>query len=236
MKAGIIAAGLGERLRRGGIPGPKPLVRVAGTTLIEHALASVRAAGVHEVACIINEQSAAVEAHCRAHVGDMTLTFVRRTTPSSMESLFALAPHLTADPAPFLLLTVDAIVSPAAMGEFVVAAARRDADAVLAVNTFVDDEKPLHVARRPDGRVAALGPAAATSTFVSAGFYVFRPTIFREVDTARAAGLSALRQFLGHLLASGYALYAEPVPKCVDVDRPEDVATADAFVRSGYSA
>jgi NDP-sugar pyrophosphorylase family protein len=210
---------------------------VAGTPLIEHALASVRAAGVAEVACIINEASGAVEDHCRAHVHDLALTFVRRTTPSSMESLFALAPHLGAGGGPFLLTTVDAIVSPAAMRAFVAAAtARPDADAVLAVNTFIDDEKPLHVARRHDGRIEALGPAAAASPLVTAGFYVLRPTVFREIAAARAARLSALRQFLGHLLASGYAMYAEAVPKCVDVDRPEDIVTADAFVRSGYRA
>jgi hypothetical protein len=45
-----------------------------------------------------------------------------------------------------------------------------------------------------------------------------------------------LREFLGHLLASGYRLYGEPVPKTVDVDRPEDIAAAEAFIRSGFAA
>ena len=237
MRAAIIAAGHGERLSRGGVPGPKPLVQVAGRALIEHTLASVRAAGVSEVACIINEASGAVEDHCRARVHDLALTFVRRTTPSSMESLFTLAPRVSVDDAPFLLLTVDAIVSPAAMRAFVAAAAAHaGADGVLAVNTFIDDEKPLHVACRSDGRIVALGPEAAGSGLVTAGFYVFRPSIFREIAAARAARLTALRQFLAHLLASGYVLFAATVPKCVDVDRPEDVATAEAFVRSGYQA
>ena len=238
MKAAIIAAGQGVRLRGAGGPAPKPLVRVGGTTLIERTLASIRAAGLHEVVCIINQESAAVERHCRQHVTDLSLTFIQRTTPSSMESLFTLAPHLVGPRAgAFLLLTVDAIVAPDAMRDFVEAAlARRDADGVLAINTFVDDEKPLHVECGAHGRITAIGGPATRSPFVTAGFYVLRPTIFREIEAARAARLTALRQFLAHLLAHGYVLDAEAVPKCVDVDRPEDIATAEAFIRSGYRA
>ncbi len=235
MKAGIIAAGHGERLRAGGIREPKPLVRVAGTALIDHTLHAIRTAGLLQVACIVNEESAAVEAHCRETARGLSVTFLRRTTPSSMESLFALEPHLR--DGRFLLLTVDGIVAPAAVRDFVTTAIRRhDADAVLAVNSFIDDEKPLHVACSADGRITSLGKAAAASPLVTAGFYVLRSTIFAEVDAARAAGLMALRDFFAHLLVRGYRMYAEHVPKCIDVDRPQDLSAAEAFVRSGYRA
>ena len=152
-----------------------------------------------------------------------------------MESLFALAPKLGSEP--FLILTVDAIVSPAAVRDFALASAKRPyADAVLAVNDFIDDEKPLFVASAVDGRIEAIGPDAAGSPLVTAGFYVFRPNVFAEIEAARAQRFTALRQFLHHLLARGYAVFAERVPKCVDVDRPEDVAVAEAFIRSGYTA
>ncbi|MBI4514677.1 MAG: NTP transferase domain-containing protein [Deltaproteobacteria bacterium] len=235
MKAGIIAAGQGERLARAGVHGPKPLVRVGGLPLIAHTLNGIRAAGIAEVACIINEDSAAVAAYCHAQAPDLSFTFVHRSTPSSMESLFALAPHL--DGESFLLLTVDAIIAPAAVGAFARAAAERaDADGVLALNDFVDDEKPLRVRCDNNGRITAIGAAAADSPLITAGFYTLRPAIFAEIEAARAAGLSALRQFLGHLIARGYRLYGQPVPKCVDVDRAEDIVTAEAFIRSGYTA
>ena len=234
MIAGIIAAGQGERLRDVAAGRPKPLVRVAGKSLIEHTLDSIRAAGIRDVVCIINQESAAVERHCRERVADLHLEFVHRTTPSSMESLFTLAPHLGTQP--FLILTVDAIVAPQEMRDFVAAAALRDtADGILAVNDFVDDEKPLRVACEANGRIAAIGAEAAASPLVTAGFYVFRPAIFAEIDAARAARFTALRQFLHHLLGRGYALFGERVAKCVDVDRPEDVAVAEAFVRGGYA-
>jgi len=239
MRGGVIAAGYGERLAAAGLGVPKPLVVVAGRTLIERTLDGLRAAGVSRVACIVNEESRAVAAYCREQVRDLAMTFVVRTTPSSMESLFAIAPllHEPGSNDPFLITTVDTIVAPAAVADFTRAALRReDADAVLALTSFVDDEKPLHAACAADGRLVGLGPDAGTSATVTAGFYLFRPAILAEVDAARAARFTALRQFLGHLLARGYRLYGERVPKCVDVDRPGDLVAAEKFVRGGYAS
>jgi len=235
MRVGIIAAGTGERLRQGGYTQPKPLVRVAGKPLIDYVLAGVAATGASDVACIVNEASHGIEEHCRGQWPDLQFTFIRRTTPSSMESLFTLEPVLRGGP--FLLLTVDAIFAPQVLRDFLTAtAAYPTARGVLAVNNFVDDEKPLRVQLEGDGRIRALGPEARDGGLVTAGFYVFDPVIFTEVAAARQRQLTALRQFLGHLLECGHTLYGQRVPKTVDVDRPEDIATAEAFVRGGFVA
>jgi len=232
MKAAIIAAGLGERLRAAGISQPKPLVPVAGRALIDYALAGIVAAGIREVACIVNEESSGIEEHCERQCPDLRFRFVRRTTPSSMESLFALSPLLEER---FVLLTVDAVFSPSTLRNFLVSTdCRTAADGVLALSTFVDDEKPLWARVATDARITALGAAARDSGLVTAGFYVFNPTIFSEITAARRAAFSALRQFLGHLLDRQYALYGKRVGKTVDVDRPEDISSAEAFVGSGF--
>lgn len=237
MKAGIIAAGLGERLRDAGIATPKPLVTVAGRALVDHVLDAVAAAGIEDVVCIFNAEPAgdAVEAHCRRRGRGPRLEILRRTTPSSMESLFAIAPHLGAAAA--VVLTVDAVFPAAVLRDFLQAAARHgEADVVLAATDFVDDEKPLRIALAGDGRVVALGAAAAASPLVTAGFYVFHPRVFADLDAARGAGLTALRQWLGWLLERGHRLAGVPLGKTVDVDRAEDIAAAEAYVRSGFSA
>ncbi|HYD49019.1 MAG TPA: NDP-sugar synthase [Terriglobales bacterium] len=233
MKAAILAAGLGERLQQVGIATPKPLLPVAGKALIDHTLAGVVAAGLTTVAGIVNEIHDGVEEHCRQRWPELRFEWVRRTTPSSMESLFALAPLLDE---PFLLLTVDAIVAPDVLAEFVAMSRLRwpAADGVLALTSFVDDEKPLWVRRREDGRLIELGADAAGSDWITSGFYLFRPTIFAEIEAARCQRFTALRQFLGHLLARGCDLRGAVVGKTVDVDRPEDVATAEAFIAAGY--
>lgn len=233
MKAGLIAAGMGERMRAGGVFVPKPLIAVGGRPLVDHVLDAVAAAGIVEAACIFNAEPAfdAVEAHCRARPGPPRLRILRRTTPNSMESLFALAPFLAG--APFLALTVDAVFAPADLRAFLAAAlALPDQDVVLALTDFVDDEAPLRVALGDDGRVTAMGAGAGNSPLATAGFYFFNPRIFAEAVVARTEGLGALRQLLAHLRARGYRCYGVRIGKTVDVDRPEDIAVAEAFVRS----
>src|SRR5258706_193206 len=56
LRAGVIAAGRGDRLRQADQT-LKPLVRVGGRTLIERVLASIAEAGASEVVVIINEES-----------------------------------------------------------------------------------------------------------------------------------------------------------------------------------
>lgn len=234
MKAALIAAGHGDRLQEAGIQVPKPLVQIAGRPLIDHVLGNVAATGITEMACIFNEQFDAVEEHCRRNTHGLRLDIVRRTTPSSMESLFTLAPFLLAER--FLLLTVDAVFGPRVLPEFLAAARQRDdADGVLAVNDFIDDEKPLRVVLDDGGWIKAIGPGAEGSPIITAGFYVFRPSIFAEIEAARRARFTALRQFLGHLLARRYRLSGAMVPKTIDVDRPGDIAVAEAFVRGGFA-
>ncbi len=228
MKAAILAAGLGERLAAGGVAVPKPLVTVAGEPLIARAIRAAAAAGAAAVACIVNDRQPAVAEYLRAHSWPVPLELLVRTTASSMESLFALAPLLTSDP--FLLLTVDAVCAPGNLPRFLSRARRLPAAAgVLALTRFVDDEKPLWVQLAAGGRIAAFGEPGRPR-LVTAGFYYFRPEIFSRMAAARAVGLGALRQFLSLLAASGLPLYGVPVARTMDIDRPQDLQRAEAWL------
>jgi NDP-sugar pyrophosphorylase family protein len=232
LKAAVIAAGSGDRLRRAGIPQPKPLVPIAGVPLIERVLGALASVDIEDVALILNarSESDAAEQHCRCALPHLKLEILRQNTPSSMESLFALAPYLQTGP--FLLLTVDAIFGPRVLPALLDGwTARPNADGVLAVHGYIDDEKPLRVRVDSMQRITAIGSAASDSPLITAGLYLFTPRIFDEIAAARAAGYSALREFLSHLARHGYRLFARRVPKTVDVDRPEDILVAEQLVR-----
>jgi len=245
MKAGLIAAGLGERLQTAGVATPKPLVRVAGRALVDHVLDALAEAGIAEVACLFNAEPGtdAVEAHCRGRGRAPRLEIRRKTTPSSIESLREVVKILSPHPGPLpageeisaLILTVDAVFAPATLRAFVAAAARwPDADAVLAVTDHVDDEKPLHATLDGCGRITALGTAAAGGEWITAGFYVIGPRALAAIAAARPGQFAALRAFLAHLVDGGSLVYGVPMGKTLDVDRPQDIAAAEAFVRRGY--
>lgn len=230
MKMGIIAAGKGERLARGGIVTPKPLVSVGARPLIARIIDAAAQIPVSSIAVIVNDLDPAVAGYLRSIRSPAPLDLVVKTTPSSMESLFCLAPFL--DDEPFVLFTVDVVFAQRTLKDFLQAAESiRSSSGVLALTRFVDDEKPLWVAVDGSNRITAMGDAAEGSPYVTAGFYYFTPEIFNEIDAARRRNLNALRGFLGHLIDSGYMVSGVPVSKTVDVDYPEDIEKAEAFLK-----
>jgi len=231
-RAGVIAAGRGERLQTGA-PRLKPLVSVAGSTLIDRVLQSLSEVAPSEVVLIVNEDSLAVREHVLSQSWPFDLRWIVQTTPSSMHSFLLVVEALasTGDAGPFLISTVDTVATPGTFSTFGAACRRSSADVTLAVAPPDDDEKPLLVRLDHGSRVEAIGARAAGAPWATSGFYAVRPSILREAAAARRDGLMALRAFLERLLDSGYDVQAIPVAAGVDVDRPSDIHAAEAFLR-----
>ncbi len=233
MKAAVIAAGQGTRLAARGVKTPKPLVAINGEPMIARVIRMASLLGASSAACIINEQASEVADYLKQTTWPVPLELVVRTTPSSMESLFHLAPLLKEKP--FLLFTVDAIFKLSTLKAFLQECrtcfeTHPQARGVLALTDYVDDEKPLRAQINAHNQIIALGPAAETSPLITAGFYYFDPAVFEMVETARARKLSALRQFLALLIEKGYPLSGAMTAKTIDVDHPQDIAKAQAFL------
>lgn len=229
LRGGVLAAGRGERLRRG--PSDlKPLTRVGEETLIEHVLKSMAKAGADEVTVIINEDSEAVRDHVARSEWPFALRWIIETTPTSMHSFLRLVETLAADDhdGPFLLSTVDTVTSPNAYADFIARARLDEAAITLGLTSPGNDEKPLLVRLAAgDSSIAAFGEGE----YATAGVYAVRQIILREADAARRDGLEALRTFLGRLLERGYRLSGIPMARSIDVDHPADIAEAETFLR-----
>jgi NDP-sugar pyrophosphorylase family protein len=230
LRAGILAAGRGERLRSHASP-LKPLAIVSGETLIERVLKSMAEAGASEVVVIINEDSEVVRDHVTEKKWPFALRWIVETTPSSMHSFLRLIEVLASDgnDGPFLVSTVDTVAGPNAYAEFMERAYRESAAVTLALTSAGDDEKPLLVRlAAEESRIAAFGEGE----YATAGVYAVRPIILIEAEEARQDGVDALRKFFGRLLDRGYPLAGIPISRSIDVDHPADIETAEAFLRS----
>lgn len=235
MKMAIIAAGKGERLVSGGISTPKPLVSIGGRPLIARIIDAGTILGMSSVSCIVNDLNPQVEEFLRKSPWPIPLDMVVKTTPNSMESLFCLAPLLLDEP--FLLFTVDVVFHVQTIRDFLEKAkAMSGLQGALALTDHVDDEKPLWVAIDASHRITAMGDGAKGSGYITSGFYYFSPGIFAMIEEARRRNLSALRQFLCLLVDAGAPLYGLRVSKTLDVDYPEDIGKAEAFLRSTEAA
>jgi NDP-sugar pyrophosphorylase family protein len=232
LRAGVIAAGRGDRLKPG-MNCLKPLVPISGRTLIERVLASIGTASATEVVVIINEASQAVQGHVSALDWPFAIRWIVETTPSSMHSFLRVLESLaeSGDPGPFLISTVDTVAAPGAFAQFVDEGRNHaEADVTLALTAPGDDEKPLLVSLE-GSRVSAMGEAVVASPYATAGYYLVRPSILREAAQARLLGLGALRAYFSLLLERGYRIEGIPVGESMDVDRPIDVVAAEEFLR-----
>jgi NDP-sugar pyrophosphorylase family protein len=230
MKAGILAAGDGSRLAKAGISTPKPLVKVGGMSLIERTMRALVDSGVDEIALIVNENMAGVAAEVERFRLPVPVRAVIRSTPSSMHSLHELASQLGKQR--FVLCTVDSIMRSDEFRAFIRQYEMHpEIDVLLSYTDFVDDENPLRVAVDGHERIVGLGQAAASSPYVTLGLYGMSPSIFPILDRAVVEGVHRLRNFLGRVLEEGFSMSGRRISKGIDVDRPEDVQVAEAFLR-----
>ena len=226
LTGGIIAAGEGSRLRRDGFTVSKPLVEVAGLSLIEAVIRNFEAAGITPLVIIVNEREMDCVARVRERFPRLPVRFIVKTTASSLESFLEVTG--TPEDGRMLVSTVDAWCRPADFTRFVEAAMQRPPGAtVLAVTPFVADEKPLWVDLDADGRVQALGGSGGA--LVTAGMYLVPASVRRLTPPG---DLARLRELLMWLHRQGHPMYGHVIPKVVDVDRAEDVTLAEALERA----
>jgi len=220
---GILAAGEGSRLKRDGWDLPKPLVPIAGVSLLEHTLGNFQAAGICRVTIIFNETEEECARIAHERFPKIDLDIVIRTTASSYESYRTIAPRLGTGAA--LVSTIDAWCPQESFVAFVDAASATPESTVLAVTRFVEDERPLWVSIDPSGRVTGLGGGSGDA--VTAGIYVFSERARRRAP----ADLPRLRDYLAWIVQNGEPVRAIEIPKVVDVDWRADVAAAEEMAR-----
>ena len=221
LQGGVIAAGLGTRLRADGYRVSKAMTPVGGRPLVAHALDRFRAVGVRRVTVIVNEDSDDCRRWFEGNAGDLDLDLVVRSTPSSYASFEIVAGRLAKAPA--VITTVDAIMPVDDFRRFVATAAGFADDAtVLGLTTHVDDENPLWaMLDGPGGRVLRLGDPGGGH--VTAGLY----WLPERRPSAPATGFARLRDYLKWLTEQG-RVFGVVLPLVFDVDRARDISAAEA--------
>lgn len=230
MRFAVIGAGEGSRLKEDGILVPKPLVRICGVPLSERILRIAARQGATSLHMIINSSFPEVKAYLESIDFGVPLDCRLLSTPSSMHTLFALAPQLKGEP--FCLATVDTVFRENEFQDFIrFAASSQNTDGVLAVTGFICDERPLCVDVDKDQNILAFMDSKGNLDWATGGIYYFSPRIFDEMEFAVGSGVMRLRNFLRLLLRRGYALKAFPFSKIIDVDRLSDIQEAERFLQ-----
>ena len=227
----ILAGGEGSRLAAGGIAVPKPLVEVAGRPQIVGLLETFAALGCSSLTCAVRADFPAVRRLLDGRRFGAPLTVVTCRTPSSLHTLVEGLRGMAAGPV--FCSMVDTVMRPEDWKAVYGAAGRfleEGAELVLAVTPYVDDESPVYVSRRGDGDVRAVSDEPVTPVCVTGGVYGLSTAARVAAADAVARGVHKMRAFLKGLVAEGRRVAAVEVPRIIDIDRPSDLETANAWL------
>lgn len=236
MNFGIIAAGEGSRLVQEGVRLPKPLVRIDGQPMISRLIDIFTDCGAESVSVIVNEQMTEVADFLRALSESLPclLNLIVKTTPTSMHSFYELS-SIMEGKGRFIMTTVDTIFREDDFRKYVNAfkESPTDVDGMMAVTSYIDDEKPLYVATDKDGFITAfLDTHEQGVKYVSGGIYGLSensiPVLRRCIDE----GVGRMRNYQRALVAAGLRLKAYDMNKILDVDHASDIEKAEAFLKS----
>jgi len=228
MKAVVLAAGEGTRMRPLTANLPKPLLPVAGKPFLRHTLEAIRAAGIRDVAILIGWQGHRIRESFRdGEALRLSIVYEEQTERlGTAHAIGRMRRHVTDG---FLSVNGDVVVSGAAL-KAMVAHHRKVGGPVIAL-AEVPDPRPFGVVKVDDGRVIGLEekPKDPKSRLINAGIYIFDEDIFPLIDkTPRSPrGEYEITDTIQSLLATrdvyGFRLPGE----WIDVGRPWDLLRAN---------
>ncbi|QEY59841.1 nucleotidyltransferase family protein [Pseudomonas sp. C27(2019)] len=217
MRAMILAAGKGERMRPLTLHTPKPLIPVAGVPLIEYHLRALARAGIEEV--VINH--AWLGEKIEAHLGDgerfsVRITYSRESQPlETGGGIFRALPQL--GDAPFIVINGDVLT------DYDFAALPQTLDG-LAHLVLVDN--PEH---HPEGdfslQQGQVVMPDATNTLTYSGIALLHPHLFADCFT----GAFKLAPLLREAMTQGRVSGEHFTGRWIDIGTPERLAAAQAL-------
>ena len=230
-KAVILAAGRGSRMKGLTAERPKPMLPLSGRPMLTYVIEAIESAGITEILLIVGYKAEMVEDYFAAHPPTRArLSYKLQASQNGTGSAALLAREFAAGE-PFLLTFGDIIVDSSTYSGLLDRAA--GAEAVLALKSvddpyrgaavYVDNDRITRIIEKPP-------QGGSTTPWVNAGVYLFRSSIFEELDRIPLSPRSEyeLTDAIHQLLAAGRTLRWVGIDgHWRDVGRPEDLPEAE---------
>jgi NDP-sugar pyrophosphorylase family protein len=237
MKAFILAAGLGTRLRSLGLDVPKVMVPIAGRPLLEHHIALLREQGIREL--IVNLHY--LPEKITEHFGDgskfgVHITYSREPKLLGTAGAVKKMEHLLRD-GTFIVMYGDNLIQI----EFAPLVEFHRARRAMATVALFESPEPWTggvVETETDGRVRRFvekpDPKEVSTNLINAGIYVLESEVLDAIPAGQFCDFG--RDVFPKLLAAGKAVYAmKPKAYVQDIGTPERLAKAQRDFEKGLA-
>lgn len=228
MKAVVLAAGIGKRMRPLTNGRPKALVELGGKPLLEHVLQSLEGAGVKEAVIVTGYLGEKVRERFGKRFGKLKLSYVRQRIPMGTAHALLKARKKIGGSNRFLVGSADVIVKASLWkslaskkGFDAVVALRREANPKRFGVALVSGKKLMQIVEKPLGKIE--------SNLVNVGAYALSGKIFPVLRKTRVSsrGEFELTDSINALAAEGKASFVVYRGKCLDIGTKADLRKAE---------
>ncbi|RZN36591.1 MAG: glucose-1-phosphate thymidylyltransferase [Methanosarcinales archaeon] len=230
MKAVILAAGEGTRMRPLTTTHPKVMLPVANRPILEHIIKSARDGGITDFVCVVGYRSDMI----RDYFGDgrqlnIHINYVEQKQQLGTAHAIGTVQDLVDDR--FIVLNGDALVK----SSDVYSLMKHREDAVMAVKEIKDPGK-YGVVKTSGGRIIEIieKPERATSNLVNAGIYLFSDSIFESIrKTGRSKrGEYEITDSIMRLVSDNAGVGCMLLNTWIDIGMPWNLLDANEFLLS----
>ncbi|MFB6287105.1 MAG: glucose-1-phosphate thymidylyltransferase [Candidatus Bipolaricaulia bacterium] len=237
MKAVVLCAGEGTRLRPLTYTTAKHLIPVANRPVIHYTLDALREAGITDIGIVVSPN---VEAQFKSALGDgspwgVRLSYIRQSDPKGLAHAIGCAREFVGDD-PFLVYLGDNLLEQGLTGFVRDYEANPTAAGIML--TEVDDPTRFGVARLDDDRIAELveKPSEPPSNLAIVGVYQFDPSIFEAIDRIEPSwrGELEITDAIQTLIDDGETVRPHQAQGWwKDAGKPEDMVDANRLLLDG---
>jgi UDP-N-acetylglucosamine diphosphorylase / glucose-1-phosphate thymidylyltransferase / UDP-N-acetylgalactosamine diphosphorylase / glucosamine-1-phosphate N-acetyltransferase / galactosamine-1-phosphate N-acetyltransferase len=184
MKAIILTAGEGTRMRPLTVTKPKTMLQVGGKPILQYNVEALRDAGIKDITMVVGYREEIIKEYFRngTHLG-VNINYV--TQEERLGTAHAIGSTRDTVDGSFIILNGDIIVDPILIEDLIVKYQVENARSVLVLTEVedpssfgvveLDNEKIINIIEKPE-------PGKAPSNLINAGIYLFDEKIFEAID------------------------------------------------------
>ena len=240
MKAVVLAAGLGTRMRPLTFTKPKFLLPVAGRPALDHVMSLLKNAGVDEIAMVVGfGKEQIMERYGDGSKLGMKIHYLHQRELLGTANALSLAKDFVGEEH-FVVVNGDTLVDQESLKAFMrryeELSGRKNFGGLMAT-IEVDEPEQFGIVFLKGERVSEIveKPKRVKSRLANAGVYIFDPAIFDAIRRTKKSkrGEYELTASMQILINSGRDIFVSPLKLWTDIGRPWDLLVANEYFLHG---